>query len=93
MFIDAASIDTTILAMMQAQHDHQAYFKSIAKKYDLYQNGHLWYHSTNQLVVPENNELKQGVISLFHNSTTAGHPGMLQTKLAIEKDFWWPTLL
>jgi hypothetical protein len=23
----------------------------------------------------------------------AGHPGTLQTKLTIEKDFWWPTLL
>jgi hypothetical protein len=23
----------------------------------------------------------------------AGHPGTLRTKLAIEKDFWWPTLL
>jgi hypothetical protein len=33
------------------------------------------------------------VISLFHDSAIAGHPGMLQTKLAIEKDFWWPTLL
>jgi hypothetical protein len=32
------------------------------------------------------------VISLFHDSTTAGHPGTLRTKLAIEKDFWWPTL-
>jgi hypothetical protein len=32
------------------------------------------------------------VISLFHDSTTAGHPGTLRTKLVIEKDFWWPTL-
>jgi hypothetical protein len=93
MFIDAASVDITILAMMAAQHDHQEYFKSLAKKYSLYQNGHLWFHPTNQLIVPEDNELKQGVISLFHDSTMAGHPGTTQTKLAIEKDFWWPTLL
>jgi hypothetical protein len=75
MFIDAASIDTTIPAMMAAQHDHQEYFKSIAKKYSLYQNGHLWFHPANRLIVPENNELKWGVISLFHDSITAGHPG------------------
>jgi hypothetical protein len=93
MFIDTATVDTTIPAMMAAQHDHQEYFKSIADKYSLYQNGHLWFHLTNRLVVPENNELKQGVISLFHDSTTAGHSGMLRTKLAIEKDFWWPTLI
>jgi hypothetical protein len=93
MFIDTATIDTTIPAIMAAQHDHQEYFKSIAEKYSLYQNGHLWFHPTNRLIVPENNELKQGVISLFHDSTMAGHPGTLRTKLAIEKDFWWPTLL
>jgi hypothetical protein len=77
MFIDTASIDMTIPAIMATQHDHQEYFKSITNKYSLYQNGHLWFHPTNQLVVLENNELKQGVISLFHDSTTAGHPGIL----------------
>jgi hypothetical protein len=41
MFLDAASIDTTIPTMMAAQHDHHEYFKSIAEKYSLYQNGHL----------------------------------------------------
>jgi hypothetical protein len=93
MFIDTTSIDTTIPAMMAAQHDHQTYFKSIAEKYSLHQNGHLWFYPSNRLIVPKNNELKQGVISLFHDSTTAGHPGVLRTKLVIEKDFWWPTLL
>jgi hypothetical protein len=77
MFVDAITIDTTIPAMMAAQHDHHEYFKSITEKYSLYQNGHLWFHPTNQLVVPDNNELKRGVISLFHDSTTAGHPGTL----------------
>jgi hypothetical protein len=93
MFINAATVDTTISAMMTAQHDHHDYLASIAEKYSLYQNGHVWFHPTNWLVVPDNNELKRGVISLFHDSITAGHPGTLRTKLAIEKDFWWPTLL
>jgi hypothetical protein len=93
MFIDAATVDTTIPAMMTAQHDHHDYLASITEKYSLYQNGHVWFHPTNRLVVPDNNELKRGVISLFHDSITAGHPGTLRTKLAIEKDFWWPTLL
>jgi hypothetical protein len=87
MFIDTATIDTTIPAMMSAQHDHHEYFASIAEKYSLYQNGHVWFHPTNRLVVLDNNELKQGMISLFHDSTMAGHPGTLRMKLAIEKDF------
>jgi hypothetical protein len=77
MFIDAASVDTTISAMMAAQHDHHEYFKSIAEKYSLYQNGHLWFHPSNWLAVPDNTKLKWGVISLFHDLTTAGHPGTL----------------
>ena len=32
------------------------------------------------------------MISLFHDSTTAGHPGTCRTKLAVEKDFWWPSM-
>jgi hypothetical protein len=36
MFIDAATVDTTIPAMMAAQHDHHHYFTSIAEKYSLY---------------------------------------------------------
>jgi hypothetical protein len=38
MFIDVASIDMTIPAMMAAQHDHHKYFKSITEKYSLYQS-------------------------------------------------------
>jgi hypothetical protein len=32
------------------------------------------------------------VISLFHNSTTARHPGFLKTKNAIQQNFWWPNI-
>jgi hypothetical protein len=87
MFIDATTINTTIPAMMAAQHDHHEYLNSIAEKYSLHQKGHLWFYPTNRLVVPDNNELKQGVISLFHDSTMAEHPGILRMKQAIEKDF------
>jgi hypothetical protein len=77
MFVDAATVDTTIPAMMAAQHDHHDYFTAIADKYSLYQNGHIWFYPSNRLVVPDNNELKWGVIFLFHDSITAGHPGTL----------------
>ena len=92
MFINAASVDLTLPSLMAAQHDHRDYFHALAKKFSLSHNGHCWYHNLTQLVVPEDNELRRGVISLFHDSTTAGHPGTLRTRQAIEKDFWWPTL-
>ena len=92
MFINAASIDLTLPSLMAAQHAHGNYLKALAKTHPLSYNGHCWYHNLTQLVVPEDNELRRGVISLFHDSTTAGHPGTLRMRQAIAKDFWWPTL-
>jgi hypothetical protein len=40
----------------------------------------------------DDTSLKRGVISLYHNSTTAGHPGISNTTWAITKDYWWPAL-
>src|SRR5579863_7389822 len=42
------------------------------------------------LVIVENNNLKRGVITLFHNSPTAGHPGIAKTIMAISEHYWWP---
>ena len=40
----------------------------------------------------EDASLRRGVISLYHNSTTAGHPRISNTAWAIMCDFWWPAL-
>src|SRR5579863_1951974 len=36
------------------------------------------------------NDLKRGVITLFHNSPTTGHPGIAKTTEAINTNYWWP---
>jgi hypothetical protein len=36
--------------------------------------------------------LRRGVISLYHNSPTAGHPGISNTTWAIAQDYWWPNM-
>jgi hypothetical protein len=40
----------------------------------------------------EDNNLRKGVISLYHDSTTAGHPGITKTLWSISRDFWWPNM-
>jgi hypothetical protein len=40
----------------------------------------------------DDTSLKRGVISLYHDSPTAGHPGISNTTWAIAKDYWWPAL-
>jgi len=36
--------------------------------------------------------LKEGVISLFHDSTTAGHPGITKTLALMKPYYWWPNM-
>ena len=40
----------------------------------------------------EDTSLRRGVISLYHNPVTAGHPGISNTAWAITHNFWWPAL-
>ena len=58
---------------------------SLKKIGDLY-----WYGD--QLVIVDNLPLRRGVISLYHNSPTAGHPGISNTTWAITRDYWWPSM-
>jgi hypothetical protein len=37
-----------------------------------------------------NNDVKRGVISLFHNTSTAGHPRITKALLMMAKYYWWP---
>jgi len=55
----------------------------------LSKSGDLWMKD-GAFVVVGNNTLKRGVISLFHNSTMAGHPGITKTLAAIKPYYWWP---
>ena len=40
----------------------------------------------------EDNILRKGVTSLYHDSMTAGHPSTLKTCILLAKDFWWPKM-
>lgn len=46
-----------------------------------------WYG--NHLVVVGNLPLKRGVISLYHNSPTVSHPGIIKTTQLINNGCWW----
>jgi hypothetical protein len=49
-----------------------------------------WYSDC--LVVMEDLPLSREVISLYHNSPTARHPGISNTMKTIAHDYWWPTM-
>ena len=43
-------------------------------------------------MVVDNITLRRGVISLFHDLKTAGHPGITKTLWLVAQDFWWPNM-
>ena len=49
-------------------------------------------NTSDRLVVVEDASLRRGVISLYHDPVTAGHPGISNTTWAITCDFWWLAL-
>ena len=86
---------TTLSSIDDRVRSHQLQQPDLLKKwatmYPLKQIGELYWYG-DRLVVMEDTSLKRGVISLYHDSPTAGHPGISNTTWAIARDFWWPAM-
>ena len=52
-------------------------------------DGTHWYRGT-ALVVMEDNKLRRGVTSLFHEPMMVGHPGISKTLQLLQQYYWWP---
>jgi len=82
-------------ALDQMVHDAQKIDKQTIRRWHmahtLSKSGDLWTKEGTFIVVG-NNALKRGVISLFHNSTMAGHPGISKTLALMKPYYWWPNM-
>jgi len=84
-------IETEVLHM-QTRLKHHTMLDTWCAKYNVeYQPGGLWWKGK-ALVVVENDDLRRGVITLFHNSLPTGHPRIAKTTNAISQYYWWPVL-
>ena len=91
LFPQAGALSTIDQCICSHQQTQQDLLNKWATTYPLTQSGGLhWYGD--RLVVMEDSSLKRGVISLYHDSIMAGHPGISNTMWAIAKDFWWPAM-
>jgi hypothetical protein len=59
--------------------------------FQLKKEGDLFWYG-DRLVVVDDLPLRRGVISLYHDSPTAGHPGISNTTWPIARDYWWPNM-
>ena len=86
--ISALEVDD---AIKNAQTDNHDTIQQLCQKYPLQVRQQGW-HLQNCLVIVGNDNLRRGVISLYHNFPTAGHPGGQKTLINITCDYWWPTI-
>ncbi len=73
-----------------AQENDYTQLKEWLEPHHLCINTDNYFWKDNALIVVENNNLKRGVLSLFHTSKTAGHPGISKTLSLIQPHYWWP---
>ena len=82
-------------ALDQMVHDAQKMEEQTIRRWrmahTLSKSGDLWMKE-GAFIVVGNNALKRGVISLFHNSTTAGHPGITKILALMKPYYWWPNM-
>ena len=87
LFINKLAMEDTHSIIESTQHQYR---ESLQNLPHLELRNNLYYY--NSRLIPENNELRQGVLSLYHDSITTEHPGIRQMLDAIAKDYWWPNL-
>ena len=78
VFVNTIQVQDIDKIIKETQMQQKHVIQSLIEKYVLERKDNLWYHQ-DHIVVVGNNKLKQGVISLYHNFSLAGHPGAWRT--------------
>ena len=93
LFAQVTDIVDIEMAVINAQRNNEPTIKQWACTYpNISQRADDVWWNGNRLIVVEDNALRRGVTSLYHDSTTARHPGVLKTCIMLAKDFWWPKM-
>src|SRR5487761_1399544 len=82
----ASNLETSIIS---AQHEQPQEIQIWHRAHRLEKRNSLWYKGM-ALVVVGNDNLRRGVISLFHDPPTARHPGIAKTTPLLNEYYWWP---
>jgi hypothetical protein len=91
LFANAATLSSLDECVRAHQFKHATTLSQWSTTHNLTKIGDLYWRN-DLLVVVEDNNLRKGVISLYHDSTTTSHPGITKTLWSISHDFWWPNM-
>jgi hypothetical protein len=91
LFVRTMSVSELDDAIKASQSDNDLIIQSLRQRFPLQVHDQAW-HLNHRLVVVGNDELRRGIISLYHDFPTAGHPGGRKSLINIARDYWWPTM-
>ena len=91
VFVSTIQVQDIDKIIKEAQIQEKHVIQDFAERYALERKNNLWHHQ-DCIVVVGNNDLKQGVISLYHDFSLAGHPGAWHTFSLLGRDYWWPKM-
>ena len=80
-----------LVIMHQKTEEGKAQLKKWSSTYQFTQKDGVTYKDS-QTVVSGGNNLKRGVIHFYHETPSAGHPGISNTYELMKRDFWWPNM-
>ena len=91
IFVNTIQVQEIDGIIKNAQVQQKQTIKDLRDKYILKWKEDLW-RQQDCIVVVGNNDLKQGVISLYHNFSLARHLGAWHTFSILGQDYWWPNM-
>lgn len=91
LFTNAMELLNLEQSVFTAQGRHKKWIEELRQDFPLDKVEEWWFYHGHP-VVPEDEELRQGLLQQYHDHPLAGHPGIINTTTALAKDFWWQTL-
>ena len=88
VFVNTIQVQEIDDIIKEAQMQQKHIIKELQERYVLEWKEDCWYQQ-NCIIVVGNNNLKRGVISLYHKFSLAGHPGAWRTFSLLGWDYWW----
>ena len=91
IFANTAETQDIDEIILQAQKNNGGEITKLRQQFTLTNSDEKWWNQ-HRLVVVGNDDLKRGVISLYHDFSLAGHPGNWRTFSLMARDYWWPQM-
>ena len=88
----ARIIKTMALDEQIRQNQNEEVIKTWIKKgWKIHRQEDTWWKDS-AIVVTNLEKIQKALMETYHDSDTAGHPGIYRTFTQIVKDYWWPDL-